>query len=65
MMALVAGAMPATRNLLSFLIHCFANLPCRLYLGLSDLFLASPMDTPVLDALHRKRMVLRNALTLQ
>ena len=55
----------ATRNLLSFLIHCFANLPCRLYLGLSDLFLASPMDTPVLDALNRKRTVLRTALTLQ
>ena len=55
----------ATRNLLSFLIHCFANFPCRLYLGLSEHFLSSPMDTPVLDAPNRKRMVLRNALTLQ
>jgi hypothetical protein len=55
----------ATRNLLSFLIHCFANLPCRLYLGLSEHFLASPMDTPVLDTLNRKRIVLRTALTLQ
>ena len=40
----------ATRNLLSFLIHCFANLPGRLYLGLSEHFLASPMDTPVVEA---------------
>jgi hypothetical protein len=52
----------ATRNLLSFLIHCFANLPCRLYLGLSEDFLASPMDTPVVEVLSRKRIALRNAL---
>src|SRR5436190_1540848 len=31
----------ATSNLLSFLIHCFADVPCRLYLGLSEQFLAS------------------------
>ena len=55
----------ATRNLLSFLIHCFANVPCRLYLGWSEQFLTSPMDTPVLDALNRKRIVLEDALTLQ
>jgi hypothetical protein len=52
----------ATRNLLSFLIHCFANFPCGLFLGLSEDFLASPMDTPVVEALSRKRLALRNAL---
>jgi hypothetical protein len=54
-----------TPNLLSFLIHCFANVPCRLYFGLSDQFLPSPMHTPVVDVLHRQRIVLGDALTLQ
>jgi hypothetical protein len=55
----------ATPNLLSFLTHCFADLPCRLYLGLFEHFLSSPMDTPVLDALNGKRIPLRAALKPQ
>ncbi len=54
-----------TRNLLSFLIHCFANLPCRLYLGLSDQFLPSPMHTPVWTRSTASGSAFGDALTLQ
>jgi hypothetical protein len=55
----------STRNLLSFLIYCFADLPCRLYLGSFEQFLSSPMDTPVLDALNQRRIAFGDALTPQ
>jgi hypothetical protein len=52
----------ATHHLLSFLTYCFASVRARLYLGLAADFLASPLDTPVVEPFGRKRMVLRNAL---
>lgn len=55
----------ATPNLLSFLIHCFANLSCRMYCGLSEQFLTSPMHASVLDLFHRRWIVLSEALTPQ
>src|SRR5262245_12214034 len=52
----------SSENLLSFLTHCFASIRARLYLGLAREFVASPLETSVLEAFSRKRTVFRNAL---
>jgi len=51
----------SSENLLSFLTHCFASIRAELYLGLAKDFVASPLETPVLEAFSRKGTVLRNA----
>src|SRR5215475_11534532 len=44
----------SSENVLSFLTHCFASIRARVYLGLAQEFVASPLETPVFEAFSRK-----------